>query len=644
LRTLKERNDAEAVPPMALLKTPAAGYFGAMPRLLLHPELDWTADGAPHARRHGDVYFSAQDGLAETRAVFLKGCGLPEAWAGRRQFTVAETGFGTGLNFLALWQLWRAHRPAPDAQLTFVSFEAYPLHREDARRALAAWPELAEFTSALAEQWPEPVRGTRSIAFDDGVRLILHLGDIREALPQSLFKADAWFLDGFSPAKNEDMWDAWIYPEIAARSAPGARLGTFTVAGAVRRGLSAAGFDVSKVEGHGRKRERLEARLMAPQPQTADAFGLRSPAELPRRVAILGAGIAGATLAQGLAAVGMVPEVFDAAPGPARGASGNPLALLMPRLDAGDTAEAGLLLDAYLAARAAYRGLPEAVETDVLQSPRNAAEAARFEKLLADPPLPLEDLEAMRGGSLLHKRALILRPAALIARLLDGAACHYGATPQVSIENCSVNGRTFDAIILANGMDAAALAPNLPLEARLGQVDFVKTNVEVPAFALASGSYALALGRERLWGATFEPSNPDYASGGTPEARAENLAGVERLSPYWVREAREGAVTSRASLRATTPDRLPLIGAVPDHAAALELFAPMKKGRSVDADAPLMPGVYVASGYGARGFTWAPWAAGVLAAQLAGLPAPASLPALRAVSPMRFVFRALRRG
>jgi tRNA 5-methylaminomethyl-2-thiouridine biosynthesis bifunctional protein len=616
-----------------------------MSRLLPHPELDWTDDGAPHARQHGDVYFSAQDGLAETRAVFVRGCSLPEAWRGRASFTVAETGFGTGLNFLALWQLWRAHRPGAEAQLTFVSFEGYPLRHEDARRALGAWPELGELAARLTARWPGPIRGVRSIYFpEDGVRLVLHLGDIRETLPHSAFSADAWFLDGFSPAKNEEMWGDWIYPLIAARSAPGARLGTFTVAGAVRRGLAGAGFEVSKAEGHGRKRERLEARLAAPPRAAADTFGLRAPAAPARRVAILGAGIAGAALAQALIRRGIPVDVFDPGPGPASGASGNPLALLMPRLDAGDTAEAALLLDAYLSARAAYGGLPEAAYTDVLQSPRNAGEATRFEKLLADPPLPLEDLEAVRGGGLLHKRALILRPAALVARLLEGAACHFGAAPNVSLEHRSVNGNVYDAVILASGMQAATLVPELPLEARLGQVDFVDTLVDAPPSALASGSYALALGTQRLWGATFVPSGADFAPGGTLNARAENLAGIERLSPYWVREAREGEIRSRASLRATTPDRLPLIGAVPAHAAALEIFAPMKKGRAVDADAPLLDGVYVASGYGARGFTWAPWAAEILAARLAGSPAPASLLALRAVSQMRFVFRTLKRS
>lgn len=616
-----------------------------MSRLLSHPEIDWKDDGAPVARAHGDVYFSAQDGLAETRAVFLKGCGLPEAWSGRGAFTVAETGFGTGLNFLALWQLWRAHRPRPGAQLTFVSFEAYPLRQEDARRALAAWPELATEAAALLEHWPGPVRGVRQLSFaEDGVHLILHLGDIRETLPQSVFQADAWFLDGFSPAKNADMWDGWLYPEIAARSATGARAGTFTVAGAVRRGLTEAGFEVSKAEGHGRKRERLEARLITASAAAADKFGLRNPPHAIRRVAVLGAGIAGATLAYALMQRGIAADVFDPAPAAASGASGNPMALLMPRLDAGDTAEAALLLDAYIAACSTFRAMPGAEETDVLQAPRNAVEAARFEKLLSDTPLPLEHLEAVRGGGLLHKRALILRPRTVIAHLLAGVSCHFGKPVNADLAARTVNGQSFDAILLANGMAASGLAPDLPLEARLGQVDHIARELLAPPSALASGTYALASGADRLWGATFAPSGLDFAPEGTAQARAENLAGVERLSPYWVRDASDPGVQSRASLRATTPDRLPLIGALPDFAAAAELFAPMKKGRPVDADAPLVQGVYVASGYGARGFTWAPWAAEVLAARLAGAPSPAAASSLRAVSPMRFVFRALRRG
>lgn len=616
-----------------------------MARLLTFPRINWNAEGAPVAQAHGDVYYSLQDGLEETRAVFLRGCGLPEAWSGRRQFTVAETGFGTGLNFLALWQLWQQHRPAPDAQLTFVSFELYPLAEEDARRALAAWPELADLSARLLSQWPGPVRGVRELCFpDDGVRLVLHLGDIADMLPQAVFAADAWFLDGFSPARNEDMWSPPIYPEIAKHSAPGARLGTFTVAGAVRRGLAESGFDVSKAEGHGRKRERLEARIAVPPPLQPDTFSLHSPEARPQRIAILGAGVAGAALAHRLKTEGFDPEVFDSAPIPASGASGNPLGLVMPRLDAGDTVEAALLIDAYLAACSLYRGLPEAEETDVLQLPRNSTEAARFEKLLADPPLPLENLEAARGGALLHKRALIVKPTPLVARLLDGVPLHLGGPVSVDFEETSVNGVKFDAIILANGMDAARLAPVLPLEARLGQIDWVETQVSSPPSALASGSYALALGAQRLWGATFEKSDGCYAAEGTAAARTENLAALEKLSPWWLNLVREAPLQSRASLRATTPDRLPLIGAVPDAEAAEIAFAGLKKGRAAETDAPSRTGIYVSGGFGARGFTWAPWAAAVLSARLAGAPSPASRRALCAVSPMRFVLRALRRA
>ncbi|MBY9066274.1 FAD-dependent 5-carboxymethylaminomethyl-2-thiouridine(34) oxidoreductase MnmC [Hyphomonas sp. WL0036] len=602
-----------------------------MTRLLTHPEIEWREDGTPVAKAFGDVYFSVEDGLSETRTVFLKGCGLPEAWAGRRQFTVAETGFGTGLNFLALWQMWRSHRPGPAARLSFVSFEAFPLRAEDAARAFEAWPELRPFSDQLLARWPGPVRGVRHIAFDeDGIELILHLGDIAETLPASRFAADAWFLDGFSPAKNTGMWAGDIFPLIAARSAPGARAATFTVAGDVRRGLAAAGFDVRKAEGHGRKRQRLEAVL----PGEGQQAGATS------RVAILGAGIAGATIAARLARAGIEAVVFDPAPGVASGASGNPLALMMPRLDVGETAEAKLLIDAYLAAREFYAGMPGAEMTDVRQAPRNEAEVKRFAKLLADPPLPLEDLEAISGGGLLHKRALILRPRQIVEGLLQGANLRLGSGVTVDLAQRRVNGEAFDAIVLSGGMAIRNLLPGVELTGRQGQVEHLTGAVTAPPSAMASGTYAIALGEERLWGATFEPAGPEDSSEVSDAARAENLKGLEMLNPWWVHEARRGEAVSRASVRATTPDRLPLIGQAPD-AGAIENLWDGKSERDVW---PALPNVYVAGGYGSRGFTWAPWAAGAILAELLGAPLPADLPSLRAVDPARQILRRLRKG
>ena len=217
--------------------------------------------GRPRSLRFDDIYFSAADGLAESRAVFLQGCGLPNAWRDHPNFTVAELGFGTGLNILALLDLWRRAR-GPGQRLSIFSVEAFPLDAADAARALAAWPELADLAARLLEQWPRRAPGFHRLTFPElDATLDVAIGEAGWALEQWSGAAHAWFLDGFSPAKNPLMWRAEVLTAVAARSAPGARLGTFTVAGDVRRGLQATGFDVAKASGHGRKRERLEGRL-----------------------------------------------------------------------------------------------------------------------------------------------------------------------------------------------------------------------------------------------------------------------------------------------------------------------------------------------------------------------------------------------
>ena len=199
--------------------------------------LEWGEDGLPRSRLYGDVYFSAEDGLAETRAVFLAGCGLPEAWAARRRFVVGELGFGTGLNIAALLELWMRTRP-DGAQLHIFSIEAHPISAEDARRALARWPELAEVAALLTARWPGRARGVHRIELPEfGAILDLAVIEAGEALAGWSGPADAWFLDGFSPATNPAMWRPEVLQLVADRSAPGARAATFTVAGDVRRGL-----------------------------------------------------------------------------------------------------------------------------------------------------------------------------------------------------------------------------------------------------------------------------------------------------------------------------------------------------------------------------------------------------------------------
>lgn len=212
--------------------------------------------GAPRSKQFDDVYFSAEDGYAETRHVFIKGNNLPEGWRDRKNFTIAETGFGTGLNFLCAWRLFR--ETAPGQRLEFISFEKYPLEAPEIKEALEHWRgRFPEELEALIALYPKNHSGTHRIEMGENVALTLIFGDVNEEFPKLNAQVDCWFLDGFKPATNPDMWTDIVFRNMARLSNPGATFATFTAAGAVKRGLAAAGFDVKKIQGFGRKRDML---------------------------------------------------------------------------------------------------------------------------------------------------------------------------------------------------------------------------------------------------------------------------------------------------------------------------------------------------------------------------------------------------
>jgi tRNA U34 5-methylaminomethyl-2-thiouridine-forming methyltransferase MnmC len=227
------------------------------------PDLDWRDGTIPVSRRFDDPYFSLGGGLAETRHVFLAGNGLPGRF--RDGFHIAELGFGTGLNLLAVLA---AH--AGPGCLTYTSFEAYPMSAPDMARALAAFPELAEIAQPLLWQWAS---GARILTFPNLVARVV-IGDARETLPGWPGQADAWFLDGFSPAKNPELWSAELMGEVARHTAAGGSFATYTAAGHVRRALAEAGFTVTRRPGYGRKRHMSAGVLGEPDqgPATRGAF------------------------------------------------------------------------------------------------------------------------------------------------------------------------------------------------------------------------------------------------------------------------------------------------------------------------------------------------------------------------------------
>lgn len=217
--------------------------------------LTWAEGRVPVSARFDDPYFSLENGLAETRHVFLDGNELPARFA--PGFHIAELGFGTGLNLCAALIAWRAAGLA--GPLRFTSFEAYPLTANEMREALTAFPEAAAVAGPVLAAWGS---GARRIMADDLI-LDVVIGDARETLPNWSGRADAWFLDGFSPAKNPELWAPELMTEVARHTAPGGRAATYTAAGHVRRALAEAGFEVTRRPGFGRKRHMTVARMPA---------------------------------------------------------------------------------------------------------------------------------------------------------------------------------------------------------------------------------------------------------------------------------------------------------------------------------------------------------------------------------------------
>lgn len=209
-------------------------------------ELLWQDGNIPVSSRFDDPYFSTENGMAETAHVFLAGNGLPDRFKDR--FHVAELGFGTGLNLLSLWKLWR--ESGQSGQLLFTSFEGFPLSLPDMQRAHGAWPELAEVSTQFFKHWDPDNFCLQS----DDLQVQVITGDARDTLPIWQGAADAWFLDGFSPAKNPQMWTPNLMTEVAHHTRRGGSFATYTAAGHVRQSLAKAGFTVTRIKGHGRKR------------------------------------------------------------------------------------------------------------------------------------------------------------------------------------------------------------------------------------------------------------------------------------------------------------------------------------------------------------------------------------------------------
>ncbi|VVN96633.1 tRNA 5-methylaminomethyl-2-thiouridine biosynthesis bifunctional protein MnmC [Pseudomonas fluorescens] len=658
-----------------------------MKPVLPHAQLDWDDQGRPYSRVFDDVYFSDQSGLDETRYVFIEQNRLAERFAALPEggrLVIGETGFGTGLNFLCAWQVFEQHAAA-GARLHFVSVEKYPLSPDDLQRALALWPELKVFADQLLEQYVAIHQGFQRLTLDHGrVTLTLLIGDALEQLPQLDARIDAWFLDGFAPAKNPDMWTAELFAELARLAAPGASISTFTSTGWVRRLLNAAGFKMKRTPGIGHKWEILRGEFLGwPQETPAPAldkpwFARPAPLTGERQALVIGAGLAGCASAASLAARGWQVTVLERHDDIAREASGNPQGVLYLKLSAHGTALSQMIVSGFGYTRRLLEHLQRGRDWDdcgVLQLAFNAKEAERQVKLAAAFPADLLHLldqpeaQAVAGiglaqGGLFYPEGGWVHPPAL---------CQWQAAhPQIqlfthhdALELRKVEGRwqawdgerlLADApvVVLAGAAEIQRFpeSAELPLKRIRGQITRLAQTPQSQALSTvvcAEGYVAPARLGEHTLGASFDFKSDDLTP--TTAEHLGNLAMLEEISHDLVERLEiehldPEHLQGRAAFRCTSPDYLPIVGPLADTQAFAEAYAALgKDARQVpDVECPWLDGLYVNSGHGSRGLITAPLSGELLAAWLDNEPLPLPRSVAEACHPNRFALRRLIRG
>ncbi len=623
------------------------------------------ADGVPFAATYGDVYHSADGGLAQARHVFLGGNRLAERWARRERFVILETGFGLGLNFLATWDAWRRDPQRP-RQLQYVAVEKHPFQAADLARLHATWPELDALSQQLRAAWPPLVPGFHRLLLEQG-KLVLTLvfGDIADCLPRIEAAADAFYLDGFAPSRNPEMWAPAVLGRLHRLAAPDATLATYTVAAPVRQALAQAGFVCDKLPGFGRKRDMLAGRFaprwpLPPRPEARE-----------RTAIVLGAGIAGSAACERLAARGWRVTLVERHAHPAQEASGNLAGIVMPLLARDDNPSSRLTRAAYLFALQSWQRLGgigsgfAGAACGVLQLAQDAQHARQQRvaiEALGYPPDYVRWLDPAAVASYLGRPAPggwlfpaggWVTPASLCEALLAACGerlqrCFTRGAAALQYEDgqwqvCDAAGGVIAAapqLIVACGTNARQFTQmqELPLAAIRGQVTHLPAAAlpPVPLAICGDGYVTPPVNGICCVGASY-----DFDADPLPrrDSRLANLERLRQLLPSSVTRpaAAESEVAGeRVGFRCATPDRLPLVGALPDPQA------PIAGSRL--RDVPRLPGLHALLGYGSRGLVWASFAAELLASRLEGEPLPIENVLADALDPARFALKAHRRS
>jgi len=600
-------------------------------------DLDWQlVDGidVPVSKQFGDVYFSIDNGLLETRHVFLNGNDLTTRLADLKHFEyfcVGETGFGTGLNILALWQLWQQVRPNNHSHLHAISVEKFPLSKADLIRALNAWSELKPLADQLISQYPMPIAGCHRLSFpEDRFSLDLWLGDAYDVFPviEKTAPVNAWFLDGFAPSCNPDMWEENVLNNIVRLSEIGTTFASFSVAGVLKRGLKNHGISISRPRGFKHKREMLKA-IWKPAEDTESSLIQEITQKKteqdtesnirPRQIAVIGAGIAGLSTAWAFAQRGHQVTIYDQS-APLSGGSGNPLALLNPKLCPVEQSAEHLMTLAWQHALNHYQKFkafrPIQVNQLALKNPEQLLGLADEypEKILAVQDTEDQEIQtAFPSLKLLEAGAV--SPNQLRDEILQHPNIQYqqakishieaAIKPQLFSDEQDLG--EFDHVIVCTARETQRFFADYPvLKPIRGQVSWVnnKTQPLSQNIAYSYGGYCMQLDAEHLiLGASFYPGRDDIEV--LAEDHVHNCELIHSVFPEYAQSlASTETWQGRASVRAQSQDYFPLLGK-------------MKADEEV----------YSFAGLGSKGFLFAPLCSEILAAQILGeaCPVPSSL-------------------
>ena len=618
-------------------------------RAIQTADLEWQQiDGidVPVSKQFGDVYFSKDNGLLETRHVFLNGNDLPERLSNLQPFeyfSVGETGFGTGLNILALWQLWQQVRPNNHSHLHAISVEKFPLSKTDLIRALNVWPELKPIADQLIAQYPHPIAGCHRLSFpEECFSLDLWLGDAHDVFPSmaKTSRVNAWFLDGFAPACNPDIWEEQVLNHIVRLSGIGTTFSSFSVAGVLKRGLTQHGISISRPRGYKHKREMLKAIWLPAEPEnTSDAVDTKSvlnqnrPDQVlhafkQRQIAIIGAGIAGLSSAWAFAERGHQVTLYDQSE-PLAGGSGNPLALLNPKLCPIEQSHEHLMTLAWQHALQHYPKFQAFRPIQVHQLALKKAEDLL--DLEQQYPAGLMTAETAADSALITEYpSLNLTEAGAVSphQLKDQILAHpliqfvQANITQIHPEHNELfNAQAqslgqFDHVIVCCARHTAAFFEHYPvLKPIRGQVSWVGNTAQPLALnqAYSYGGYCMQLDAQQfILGASFHPNRDD--SDVLLEDHVHNYELIHSVFPHYAQSLPDVRTwQGRASVRAQSLDYFPVLGKMSEQTE-----------------------IYSFAGLGSKGFLFAPLCSEILAAQILkeAFPVPESL--LQKLSPTRF--------